>query len=216
MNDRMIRPELLDSAGTEAAEASVRDLARCNRWLGGHAVRHSVFRTVAGPRERFSVLDIGSASGDAGRSLLRKFPLCSVTSLDYRLVHLSGARAPRIAADAFHLPFRERSFDFVHSSLFLHHFSEPRIVELLTAMRRIARRNVIIIDLYRHSAPYYFLSASRPFFRWHEISMIDGRTSFDAAFRPAELERLARASGAPQFRLRTHWPWFRISLVLET
>ena len=70
------------------------------------------------------MLDVGAASGDSGRAILESYPCASVTSLDKNPNNLAAALEPKLVGDAFALPFANASFDFVFSSLLLHHFSE--------------------------------------------------------------------------------------------
>jgi ubiquinone/menaquinone biosynthesis C-methylase UbiE len=130
LKDRVIVPEMLDHAPPDVARASLRDLARVNRYLGGYLVLKQLFAAVVQPAESFSVLDVGAASGDMGAAIRRLYPGARVTSLDYKIDHLAQAADPKLVADAFHLPFRPASFDFVFSSLFLHHFTDPQVTDL--------------------------------------------------------------------------------------
>ncbi len=213
-NVRVIRTELLANAPPEAGEASLRDLVRINAWFGGHRTILRLFDPLAGRNDHFSVLDVGAASGDMGAALRRRFPEAVVTSLDCLPNHLRRAAGRRVAADAFHLPFRDRSFDFVMCSLFLHHFSDPDAVELLACFRRLARRAVVVLDLERHLIARRFMPATWRVFGWSRISLHDGPASVDAAFVPEELAALARRAGAPHVIVRRHRPWFRVSAVL--
>jgi SAM-dependent methyltransferase len=188
-------------------------LARINRYLGGYLVLRKMFARVVQPGERFSVLDVGAASGDMGAAILRSFPSARVTSLDYKTDHLAQAAEPKVAGDAFHLPFRPASFDFVFSSLFLHHFTNEQVVELFTSFRSIARRAVLAIDLDRGPLAYYFLPNTRWLFGWHAITISDGQISVGAAFKKEELRTLAARAGLGQADVRVHRPWSRLSLV---
>jgi hypothetical protein len=213
LSRRSIVPEMLDHAPPEVARASLRDLARINRYLGGYLVLRKMFARVVQPGERFSVLDVGAASGDMGAAILRSFPSARVTSLDYKTDHLAQAAEPKVAGDAFHLPFRPASFDFVFSSLFLHHFTNEQVVELFTSFRSIARRAVLAIDLDRGPLAYYFLPNTRWLFGWHAITISDGQISVGAAFKKEELRTLAARAGLGGADVRVHRPWSRLSLV---
>lgn len=213
LNQRVIVPEMLDHAPPEVTRASLRDLARINRYLGGYYVVGRLFAAVAKPGDSFSVLDIGAASGDMGEAIRRRYPHARVTSVDYKPDHLAQAAAPRVAADAFALPFRPASFDFVFSSLFLHHFRDDQVVELFRAFRCIAQRAVLAIDLDRGPLAYHFLPSSRWLFGWHDITIHDGQISVAASFNKDELRALAIRAGLKRVGVRVHRPWSRLSLI---
>ena len=214
LTSRVLKPELMDNADPAEAQVCLRDLARINRWFGGHRVLVQVLKTLVKPGERFSILDVGAASGDMGRVIRARFPGSTVVSLDYRASHLRLGQGPRVAADAFQLPFPPKSFDFALCSLFLHHFSDDQAVRLIAALRQIARRAVIVLDLERHPFAHSFLPATQPLLRWSPMTVHDGVISVAAAFRPEEIADLVRAAGAATVRVRTHRPWFRLSAVV--
>jgi SAM-dependent methyltransferase len=210
---RIIVPEKLDHAGPEEAWENLQDLVRLNKYFGGHKTLRRMVGEFMRPEDAFSVLDIGAASGDMGAALRGSFPHAAVTSLDRKPDHLRDASPPRLAGDAFRLPFNGGSFDFVFSSFFLHHFTDDDIVRLLASFAGIARRAVLAIDLERGPLAYHFLPATRWLFGWHDISMHDGPVSVQAAFKREELLALARRAGLTKARVATHRPWARLSLV---
>jgi SAM-dependent methyltransferase len=135
-----------------------------------------------------------------------------VTSLDYKADHLAQAADPRVVADAFQLPFRPASFDYVFSSLFLHHFTNDQVAALLRSFRSVARRAVLAIDLERGPLAFHFLPSTRWLFGWHDITVNDGQISVAAAFKKDELLALAASAGLSSARVRVHRPWSRLSL----
>jgi 2-polyprenyl-3-methyl-5-hydroxy-6-metoxy-1,4-benzoquinol methylase len=195
------------------AEAGLPDLVRLNRWFGGYRVLAGLLKNLVEPHESFSLLDVGAASGDMGASVRRRYPKATVFSLDREAACLRGAAAPRVLADAFHLPFREHSFDIVFCSLFLHHFAASEVVHLLAAFRETARRALIVLDLERHPLPYYFVPATKWLFRWSPVTVHDSQVSVASGFRREELKALAKRAGLHWPQVRLHRPWFRISLV---
>lgn len=210
---RIIKPELLDHAPPEIARANLADLVRLNRYFGGHSTIRFLFEQVASPQQAFTVLDVGAASGDTARFLQSVYPRARITSLDCNPVNLSAASHPKVLADAFQLPFAPDSFDFVLSSLFLHHFTSERVCSLLHDFHAISRRGVLIADLERHLFPALFLRFTKRLFRWGDITVHDGVVSFGAAFTKRELLDVARQAGLANARVHVHRPAFRLSLV---
>jgi malonyl-CoA O-methyltransferase len=74
-----------------------------------------------------TVLDLGAGTGHATRALKRRFPQSLTVAVDIAPGMMLRARAQsrwfrrfeRVRADAYALPFRDRSFDLVFSSLML-------------------------------------------------------------------------------------------------
>ncbi len=213
LGGRVLKPEVLDTLPPEQARASLADLVRLNRRWGGHSTLRHLLAAVADPDKSFSVLDVGAASGDMGSRVRDWYPQAHVTSLDRLESHLAASGPPRVAGDAFSLPFRTRSFDVVFCSLFLHHFTDEQIVRLLAGFGQVARHAVLVIDLERNPVPYYFVPWTQWLFGWDPVTVHDARISVEAAFRPGELEALAQSAGLGNPRARTYRPAFRIAMT---
>jgi SAM-dependent methyltransferase len=210
---RLIEPELLDHLPPEEAQANLRDLVRLNERFGGHStIRRTLAKAVNGD-PNFTVLDVGAASGDTARLINRLYPGARVTSLDLNAVNLSAAPPAKLIADAFELPFAAGTFDYIISSLFLHHFSDDQVVQLLKGFYRVARHALLICDLERHILPYWFLPASQAFLGWDRVTVGDGMKSVRAAFHACELKRLAAQAGIKNAEVEVFRPAFRLSLV---
>jgi len=212
-SQRLIQPELLDHAEPEEARVNLEDLVRINRWFGGHATILRTLARVAPQEQAFSLLDMGAASGDSARVIQRAYPSATITSLDYNLVNCEGAPMPKVIADAFQLPFAPHSFDFVFCSLFLHHFSNEEVVELLRSAYAIARKALVVCDLERHLLPYLFLPATKFLFRWKRLTLHDGPISVRASFRAPELQELSRKAGIGSAEIAVYRPAFRIAMI---
>ena len=68
-------------------------------------------------------------------------------------------------------------------------------------------------DLHRNPIPYYFVPWPKWLFGWHPVTVNDAQISVEAAFRPRELEILARRAGLTNPRARAYWPAFRIAML---
>lgn len=214
-SQRLIQPEVLDHLPPEEARPNLADLVRINRSFGGHSVTRHVVRQAVEGQQQFSLLDVGCASGDAARILLDDYPNARITCLDYNVVNMERAPQPKLVADAFELPFGPESFDFVFSSLFLHHFTDEQVVRLLSRFHAVARKAVLICDLDRQVLPYIFLPATKLLFGWNRVTVHDGIRSVRASFRANELAELSRRAGIAEagIEVRTYRPAFRISLI---
>ncbi len=215
LGGRILKPEILDTLPYDQARASLADLVRINRRWGGHSTLRRLIREANAPGE-FTFLDVGAASGDMGACVRRWYPGARVTSMDLNVSHLARCDGDRVCGDAFHIPFRLEAFDFVFCSLFLHHFTDDEVVNLLGCFGQLARRAVLVIDLERHPIPYYFVPWTRRIFGWEPVTVNDAQISVEAAFRRRELEELAKRAGLKNARARVYYPGFRIAMIAET
>jgi len=113
LDQRSVQPEWLDLSPLPAARQNLHDIVRINRWFGGHRSLLQVLQRLVRPSDQFSLLDVGSASGDMGTRIRKSYKNAFVVSLDHRILNLQPAASPRLVAEASELPFRDRSFDFV-------------------------------------------------------------------------------------------------------
>jgi ubiquinone/menaquinone biosynthesis C-methylase UbiE len=209
----------LAGLGGEELDGALAGLRTINRWLGGHRTTRRAFDDLARRTDlgtQIEVLDVGGGSGDLAPVILewarRRGLGAHVVVLDLhpttaqraaeRLQRVAGAEARH--GDLFDVP--ERSFDVVHASLVLHHFDGDEAVRALVAMRRIARKGVVVNDLHRHPVPWALirwltLAATR-----NEALRFDGPLSVARAFTREDWKRLGGAAGL-DFRWRWTWAW---------
>jgi len=211
--ERLIEPEVLDHVPPEKARPNLADLVRINRVLGGHSVLRRTLPAIVKSSEPATFLDVGAASGDTAHLVRELYPNASVVSLDYNSTNLEKAPRPKLLADAFALPFRPRTFDYVLSSLFLHHFENRQVVTLLREFYAIASKGLLVCDLERHVLPYLFMRTTKSIFGWNDITVQDGLKSVRAAFRRTELEALAEEAGIANATVVGHRPAFRLALT---
>ena len=204
---RSHRLERLDTGEYTPAEYArwQREMRVINRFLGDtRALRlalHDELDDVG--KGTISILDVGAGSGEllyaAGRASNAKAPFLVGAELNAAAASSIAARRAEInlvavQCNALALPFAADSFDFVISSLFLHHLSDEQAVTLLQEMSRVARRKFIVIDLHRHAAAYYLY---KTFGRivLQRFTIEDGSLSIKRSFRPRELRELAAKAG---------------------
>jgi len=181
---RVIRSEHLESSAPAAVERNLRDIARINSWFGGHRTLLKLLKEFVEPADHFSILDVGAASGDMGKSILKQYPNAKVISLE------SPAGSPEAGGRRVRTSIRDSAFDVVMCSFFLHHFSDSQAIDLLKEMSRLARRALVVLDLERHFVAYCFLPLTRLLFDWSDLTVHDGCISVEAAFTRQELGTL--------------------------
>lgn len=188
-------------------DRSLRFLRRINRLLGYNRAVIGHFRRFSRRwrrGERIDILDIGTGSADLPVALLRwadrqGFDLRIVgVDLHEKTVELARRQVndPRIRivqADALDLPFADASFDYVTTTLFLHHLDDEDAERVLRSMARLARRGVVAADLLRHRRAYFWVRlltlASNPIVR------NDGPASIAQAFTKSEILALRDRAG---------------------
>jgi ubiquinone/menaquinone biosynthesis C-methylase UbiE len=119
-----------------------------------------------------------------------------------------------VEGDVFALPFAHGSVDVVISSLFLHHFTETELIQLLPQWAGVARHSLVMTDVVRHPVPYWFMKAASPLFARSAITRHDAAVSIRRAYRPQELQHIAVEAGFPQAHVFTHLP-YRMTLIID-
>jgi hypothetical protein len=85
---------------------------------------------------------------------------------------------------------------------------------VLPQWARLARQSLIMTDLVRHPAPYWFMKATSPVFARSAITRHDAAVSIRRAYRPEELQRIAAEAGLVQARVFSCFP-YRMILVID-
>jgi ubiquinone/menaquinone biosynthesis C-methylase UbiE len=163
-----------------------------------------------------TILDIATGAADVPRAILswaeqarRDIRIVAVdlhpVTLDIARKQSSsfGDRLTFMQADALDLPFAAASFDYVITSMFLHHLDDADVVKVIAAADRIARRGVIIADLLRHRRALAWITLftlfSNPMVRH------DARVSVRQAFSKDEVLHLRDQSGASYLKYFRHF-----------
>lgn len=98
--------------------------------------RHRAVRDLALPLQS-RVLDVAAGTGDFCRELTTQGMIPVATDLSFGMMDVGGDFAPRVQADAAHLPFRTASFDGVTCGYALRNFTDLR--GAITEMARVTR-----------------------------------------------------------------------------
>lgn len=197
-------------------EIDLENLRKINRYFGSYSLARHFLRSWFSPERTYRVLDLCTASGDLPRMMIDwarergisvKIDAVEMNPSIVAIARQQSAAYPEITfiqADALH--FNEPlTYDLVHCSLALHHFSEENATRLLRHMRELSHDKVLVSDLERSavtSLSVWFLTAC--LFR-EPMTKHDGRLSARRAFSFREFAQLAEAAGWENF---THHRFF--------
>lgn len=224
LRSRSARQEFLDGPDItpEQVRRSLDFMGMVNRWFGGAKVITDYFER-AGTPDQFTVDDLGSGGGDLCAAVCRwadaRGKQVRIRAYDTHPVCIAYARSkypdPRIEyiqADALADASSRGPADYLMTSMFAHHLSDVRILELLKKLSRQAVRGFIVNDLARTPAA----AAGAAALGLASLSRVvthDAVVSVARGFGPEDLERYRTASGIEGLRWDRH-PWFRVSISL--
>lgn len=212
----------------EVVFQTLRELDLINQWLGGNAVTLNGIQNIltAIPNEQsVSVADLGCGSGEMLRLIAKK------NSRHHHRVHLIGIDANRHIVDyarnhskdfkniqfealnIFSPEFKSRNFDLIIATLFLHHFSDPELIDLFSALKRQAKIGIVVNDIHRHPFAYYSIKWLTSLFSRSSMVKYDAPLSVLRAFKRRELELILEKAGIKNYQLK--WKWaFRWQLTI--
>ncbi|HEY0007699.1 MAG TPA: methyltransferase domain-containing protein [Tepidisphaeraceae bacterium] len=189
-------------------------IRRVNRWLGYTRATLSHFDAATRdwpPGRALRVLDVATGSADVPEALRnwakKRLISLDVVGLDLHAATLAVAAAEvagvaLVRGDALSLPFEDRTFDIVTSSMFLHHLPTPLAEAALREMKRVASHQVIVADLLRSRRAYgwitLFTLPTGPLVRH------DARVSVKQAFTIEEMQSLAASAGFDRATVHRH------------
>lgn len=224
---RSLKLERIDKGDytPEEYDRFLREIRLVNRFAGDvWALKKTLLREIEGENLKdFSVLDVGAGSGELLRVIAefagkqKRKPQLFGLELNARSANaiLEESKDFReikaIRGDALDLPFENDSFDYAICSLFTHHFTDEKILEILAEMSRVSRRKIFVIDLHRHRAAYLLFQIFCAGFRISRLVREDGSLSILRSFKPNELKSLAEKANLKNVSVKRYFP-FRLVL----
>jgi ubiquinone/menaquinone biosynthesis C-methylase UbiE len=198
---RRVEAELLDvlPADDRRAIRSRRDLRRVNAWMGNHTIMAHALQLAGADRPPKEVVELGAGDGNfllrVAQKIAPRWPDVKVTLLDRRnavapqtlaAFAALGWRAEVAVADVFE--WRPARADLIVANLFLHHFTDARLRELLRLIAEGAGW-FVAIEPHRFALPWlcgqmlWFIGASG-------VTRHDGVASIAAGFVRQEISAL--------------------------
>ena len=193
--------------------ASMTDVQRANRFLGGTAVvarQAKIWLRQAKVRnstEPVTFLDVATGSADIPEAVLKIARQTGVEArfigLDFSAPILRFAREevghrPEIRlvrGDAFRLPLPDNSVDYALCSLAFHHFGFERCLLALMEMERVSRRGWLVNDLRRARSAWFLFRGISAIARMNRMTRHDGPASVLRAYSLTEYARMVSGAG---------------------
>jgi ubiquinone/menaquinone biosynthesis C-methylase UbiE len=219
LKERSSEPELMDYEGDEEEiRSALKELKIINKLLGGNRITAGILQKISKQTElkALKLLDAGSGASDILTQ--KKFSFRpDIVSIDKNFFICKVAQENKeidkvVCGDALRLPFKDNSFDVVHASLFIHHFSNDQLNLLLKGFCRISGHAVVINDLRRSYFAYYGFALISTLFSGNRLVKYDGLVSIRRGFKKDELTRVLNDLGY-QFKIKSKWG-FRWLLVI--
>ena len=228
--NRTNKEELMDdfSIGGDLLRDTLDKLENINRYLGGNLVTLNSLKKVLKnhPKEQeLTIIDIGCGHGDILRDVAKfgrkkgyKMTLLGIDANPTAIAYANelSTAFPELSfktEDIFSDSFKNRQFDVVLATLFLHHFKEEQLVSFLGDTLKQTKIAIVVNDLHRHKLAYYLFMLLSLFIK-NKMIIEDGLTSVLRGFKRKDLERISQKLNVePQ----VSWKWaFRFRWMLSS
>jgi len=219
---RSYEKEIMDdfSIDDDRLYDALNELKLVNKFLGGVSTSKAGFRFLLNHKKSnpVKVLDIGSGASDIFEALHKRYSNFNVYSLDRneRICEFIKAEntASPIYGDAQNHPIKKESVSVVHASLFLHHFTEDEIKELIISSFDIAKDGIIVNDLRR--SVWALIGIKILIFLFSKSSMVknDAPLSVKKGFLKSELIDMLESINITNYKIKRKWA-FRWLVVIS-
>ncbi|MEZ7893742.1 MAG: methyltransferase domain-containing protein [Polaribacter sp.] len=227
--NRTDKEELMDdfSIGGDLLRDTLDKLENINRWLGGNLMTVRALKKVLKnhPKEQeLTIADIGCGHGDILRDVAKfgrkngyKMKLIGMDANPTAIAYANelSTEFPELSfktEDIFSEAFKNRKFDVVLATLFLHHFKEAQLVSFLGNTLKQTKIGIVVNDLHRHKLAYYLFMLLSVFIK-NNMIIEDGLTSVLRGFKRNELAHISKKL---KVKPQISWKWaFRFQWILK-
>lgn len=227
--NRTDKEELMDdfSIGGDLLRDTLDKLENINRWLGGNLMTVKALKKVLKnhPKEQeLTIADIGCGHGDILRDVAKfgrkngyKMKLIGMDANPTAIAYADelSTEFPELSfktEDIFSEAFKNRKFDVVLATLFLHHFKEAQLTSFLGNTLKQTKIGIVVNDLHRHKLAYYLFVLLSVFIK-NNMIIEDGLTSVLRGFKRNELAHISKKL---KVKPQISWKWaFRFEWILK-
>jgi SAM-dependent methyltransferase len=223
--------EIMDDLDFQGEEMKnlLGDLKYVNKWLGGNKVTlDGIEKLLRGnsKKEPITILDIGCGDGQLLRNCAKYAEnnglKLKCIGLDFNKNILEYAENqskdfPNIKFQKVDVFLEEElipNCDIAVCTLFLHHFSDESIAELLKILLKKSNNGLVINDLQRSRIAFNLFKIVSNLFLKTDTAKHDGLVSIARGFKKDELEHISKK--IPNQKSEIHWRWaFRYQWILK-
>lgn len=219
--ERTSQSEIMDdfSLGGALLRDTLDKLSGINKWLGGNRTTLNALKRLIDKlpfKENITIVDVGCGNGDLlrliadfGRKHNRKFRLIGIDANEFaieyaRELSLDYQEITYYSQNIFSKDFSNLNYDLILLNLFLHHFKEDEIIQLMSAISSRARIGVIVNDLHRNVLAYYLFKLLCVTIS-NSMVRDDGLTSILRGFKKVDLIHYSQKLNLTNYVI--HWKW---------
>lgn len=195
---------------------TLKELDIINSLLGGNSVsRKGMMPLLGSTTENICIADVGCGGGDIMNWLTGKkgFNHANFVGIDANPNIISIAKenlkdnkrlrfeCMNIFSDEFHA----QQFDIIHCSLFLHHFTNDELADIIQQLVSQARIGVVINDLHRHFLAYHSIKVLTQLFSKSEMVKNDAPLSVERGFIKKDWATILDKAKVSNYRIT--WKW---------
>lgn len=229
-NYRSTEQEIMDDLSMEGEllRNTLDLLALINKRLGGNQATINGLDTLLKTEPKNTIIhivDLGCGNGDMLRAVAdfgRKnnfiFKLTGIDANEYtvnygRKLSVNYPEISFIKMDVLSDEFSGIGFDVVITTLFLHHFTDKEITDLLIPIVNKARIGIVVNDLHRSKTAYYLFKAVSLFIK-NKMITTDGAISVLRGFKKNDLINISKKLKNTVSSIR--WKWaFRYQWIIK-
>ena len=226
---RSYKKELLDADNISFADIkqNMKELNSINTLLGGHKITIKGLKSFIDKKKLapITICEIGCGGGDNLKAIATWCGKNNIAAhfigidikkecIDFAKLQYPKLNAEWITEDYSQVSFGVRQPDIIFSSLFCHHFTEAKLVYMISWMKQNSRKGFFINDLHRHPLAYYSIKLLTSLFSRSYLVKNDAPLSVARGFKKAEWENIFAIAGMSKYIIK--WKWaFRHLIVYK-
>lgn len=223
--------EIMDNLDFQGLEMQnlLKDLKTVNKWLGGNNITIDGLQKLLNPNnktEKITILDVGCGDGellrqcaDFGERNNFEFELIGI-DFNENILEFAKIQSKEYLNIKFYKVdvFSEENLipncDIALCTLFLHHFSNEKIINILKILLNKTQIGLVINDLERSKPAFNLFKIASPLFLKTKTAKHDGLVSVARGFKREELQNISMK--IPHQECEISWRWaFRYQWILK-